>query len=52
MGSKSILRPHKVTEDMAHSLNDAVFKFFLIVTDRQTDDYAECKVVDHSKCEE
>jgi len=38
-GSKSILKPHytaHVTEDMAHSLNDAVFKFFLILR-RSTD---------------
>jgi len=27
----------RLTEDMAHSLNDEVFKFFLIATDRQTD---------------
>jgi len=35
-GSKSVLRPHYVTEDMADSLNDAVFKkIFLIVTDKE-----------------
>ena len=35
--SKSLLRLQRLTEDMAHSLNDAVLKFFLTVTGQQTD---------------
>jgi len=35
--SKSVLRPHKVTEDTAYNLSDAVFKFFLTVTNQHTD---------------